>query len=70
MAETNKTTVAQVEANTASLKATMDECELAEANRDEMYGGCGNSGRIVTDPKMTIANYSAYSPYGFGCSYY
>ena len=44
MAETNKTTVAQVEANTASLKATMDECELAEAFRDDTYGSHGSSG--------------------------
>lgn len=70
MAETNKTTVAQVEANTASLKATMDECELAEAFRDDTYGSCGSSGSIVTDPKMTRANPHPYSPYGFWCSYY
>lgn len=44
--------------------AAMDACELEEAHRDEV----GES--VVTDPKMTRANYSPYSPYGFGCTYY
>ena len=70
MDERNQPTVAQVEAKNADIRATMDECELAEAFRDNTYGSCGCSGIVVTDPKMTKANYLAYSPYGFGCTYY
>ena len=70
MYERNQPTVAQVEAKNADIRATMDECELAEALRDDTYGSCGSSGSIVTDPKMTRANPHPYSPYGFGCSYY
>lgn len=40
--------------------ASMDECELAEAHRDD----CGDA--VVTDPKMTRVDMRDY----FGCSYY
>ena len=52
--------VAKVAAKSTAMKATMDECELAEAFRDEV----GEA--VVTDPKMTRANYRDY----YGCTYY
>ena len=56
--------VARMAENSTATRAAMDECELAEAFRDE------GKESIVSDPKMTRAKYSPYSPYGFGCSCY
>ena len=52
--------VARVAEKSAAMKATMGECELAEAFRDE--AGEAN----FSDPKMTRVNMSQ----GFGCTYY
>ena len=53
--------VARVSENSTAMRAAMDECELAEAFRDEAREA------VVTDPKMTRAGYMHDS---FGCSYY
>ena len=53
--------VARIAENSTAMRAAMDECELAEAFRDD--GGEA----VVSDPKMTRA-YMRYD--AFGCIYY
>ena len=54
--------VARIAENSTAMRAAMDECELAEAFRDE------DGESIVSDTKMTRASYMRDD--AFGCTYY